>query len=295
MSVGASLIESNMRWAYQFRNILYEPEHLYAMGEMINNEGYRVIDQTVVQNFLAGARQILSPSDIIVLTSDILAINLERGYALLTLDNNVVRVIYTSNNNFDMIVGHPLTMMKIPSFSPPEDIFHLDSRLVPSVRPLFDLIGRMSERSNAPTLRMIIGRTISELRRGIYNISPSSSTSTQQVIPTFNPSTTPAEQMNKHSQESGNVYEDVLRALVGRIYGIEVPLPEFLVLNGLRINFIPVDQLKVQVAKIDTDPMLQVFAGPPGTPYQIYTIFDSTGKAYLTRAKYDKSTNSLIP
>lgn len=93
---------------------------------------------------------------------------------------------------------------------------------------------------------------------------------------------------------------DVLRALVVQLYGIPVQLPEYLVINGLRVNFVPFAQIasmlsQNQIERYIIDPLLQPFAGSPGTPYRIFTFFGKNGITYLVKARYDTQTNQILP
>lgn len=91
-------------------------------------------------------------------------------------------------------------------------------------------------------------------------------------------------------------YETLSRQL----YGLPVIIPEFLVINGLRVNFIPFETIAKMISKNEIerwiiDPLLQPFAGPPGTNYRIFTFFGKNGITYLVKARYNTQTNQILP
>ena len=77
-------------------------------------------------------------------------------------------------------------------------------------------------------------------------------------------------------------------------------LPEFLIVAGVRANFIPFDQItnmlqRNQIERYIIDPVLQPWAGPPGAPNKIITMFGRNGLTYLVKARYDQQTNQIFP
>ncbi len=84
-------------------------------------------------------------------------------------------------------------------------------------------------------------------------------------------------------------------ALVNQLYGLEVQLPEYLIINGLRVNFIPFEQLSlISFQRWIIDPMIQPWAGQPRTPNRILTIFDTHGTTYLVKVRFDPLTNQIF-
>ena len=84
--------------------------------------------------------------------------------------------------------------------------------------------------------------------------------------------------------------------LVKQLYGLPVILPEFLILNGLKVNFVPFSQLNtIQIDRYIIEPLLQPWAGLPSSPNRIITIFGTNGITYLIKAKYDQSSNQIYP
>jgi hypothetical protein len=95
--------------------------------------------------------------------------------------------------------------------------------------------------------------------------------------------------------------------LIKRLYGMPVVLPKFLIINGVRSDFVPVEDManmlsQNQIERYIIDPLLQPWAGAPpagGTPpraeYRIFTFFGKNGMTYLVRAKYNPETNQISP
>ena len=84
--------------------------------------------------------------------------------------------------------------------------------------------------------------------------------------------------------------------LTKQLYGIPVQLPEFLIINGLRTNFISFPEVpNLQIERFIIDPLLQPWAGPPGTSNRIITLFGRNGLTYLVKARLDPATNQIFP
>lgn len=95
-------------------------------------------------------------------------------------------------------------------------------------------------------------------------------------------------------------YETLIRQLYG-LPGNSIELPEFLIINGLRVNFISFEQLnQIQIERWIIDPELQPWAGPPTfSPIgenvnRIITLFDINGTTYLVKVRYDQATNQIF-
>lgn len=99
--------------------------------------------------------------------------------------------------------------------------------------------------------------------------------------------------------EMGNLHKKSYEALVSQLYGFPVQLPEFLMMNGMRVNFISYDELtKIQIERWIVDPILQSWSGPP-VPYntvsnKIVTIFGKNGITYLSKVLLDPNTNKIF-
>ena len=84
--------------------------------------------------------------------------------------------------------------------------------------------------------------------------------------------------------------------LVKQLYGLPIVLPEFLIVNGLKVNFISFSQLgTIQIDRYIIEPLLQSWAGSPSTQNRIITIFGRNGITYLVKALYNSSTNQIFP
>jgi hypothetical protein len=78
-----------------------------------------------------------------------------------------------------------------------------------------------------------------------------------------------------------------------KIYNILNKLPEFITMHGLKVNFIPFEQIfKIQIANWIIDPVLQLYTKEPN---KIITVFGTNGMTYLVKAKYDPMTNQIFP
>jgi len=73
-------------------------------------------------------------------------------------------------------------------------------------------------------------------------------------------------------------------------------LPESLILNGLRVNFVPFEEITQmlqnrQIARYDIDPLLQSI----GSLNKIFTMYGTNGMIYLTKGQYDQVSNKIYP
>lgn len=83
--------------------------------------------------------------------------------------------------------------------------------------------------------------------------------------------------------------------LLKQLYGLEVSCPEYLIVNGLRANFIPfqnaIDMLqRDQIHRYIIDPLLQPWGE---TSNRIITLFGRNGIMYLVKAQY--KANKIFP
>ena len=74
-------------------------------------------------------------------------------------------------------------------------------------------------------------------------------------------------------------------------------LPDHLVINGLRVNFISFQQIsdmlsQNQIERYVIDPLLQPYTT---LPYSILTFFTKNGITYLAKVKYDQVNNRILP
>lgn len=98
------------------------------------------------------------------------------------------------------------------------------------------------------------------------------------------------------------LHKQSYEALVSQLYGYPVQLPEFLILNGLRANFIPYEQIaNIVIDRWIIDPLLQPWAGSPvicnianNVPRNvILTIFGKNGITYLSKVFYNPADNKI--
>ena len=104
------------------------------------------------------------------------------------------------------------------------------------------------------------------------------------------------EELTSQLEDLSSKYESLLlshEALIKQIYGLPVETPEFLILNNLKVNFIPFSQVNtIQIERYLIEPLLQVWASPPN---KIITIFDINGMTYLVKARFDPVSNQIFP
>jgi hypothetical protein len=94
------------------------------------------------------------------------------------------------------------------------------------------------------------------------------------------------------------LFEQSYTALVSRLYGLDVKLPQYLIINDLKINFILFHEItdmltQNQIEKYIIDPSLQPWAGTIGTQYRIFTFFAKNGMTYLVKALYNQASNQI--
>lgn len=107
---------------------------------------------------------------------------------------------------------------------------------------------------------------------------------------------TPLAQLAQPEQQSTKLAQISYETLVKQLYGLPVVLPTSLIVNDLRLEFIPFSQLStIQIERYIIEPLLQPWAGPPSTRNRIITIFGTNGMTYLVKALYDQSTNRIFP
>ena len=120
-----------------------------------------------------------------------------------------------------------------------------------------------------------------------------------QEDPNLGNNVTPYSSSTQTNIRNNEMIQQSYEILMKQLYGIPVQLPQYLVINGLRVNFVPFEQIgqmlsQNQIERYIIDPLLQPFAGPPGTEYRIFTFFGKNGVTYLVRAKYNPQTNQIF-
>jgi hypothetical protein len=159
---------------------------------------------------------------------------------------------------------------------------------------------------------IILSRIIPELARirRRHDNTPDWDLSPRQMSPP-SPIRVPF-RMSSPSPERVPIQEDVLLndyrldaigVYFSMIYNIPFKVPEFVIINGLRINFIPFSQVStIQIVKYELDPYLQMYAGLPsfcnplanGLQNRIITLFGNDGMTYLVKAKYNPITQEIF-
>jgi hypothetical protein len=95
------------------------------------------------------------------------------------------------------------------------------------------------------------------------------------------------------NQPENITFKESYEMLLKRLYNLSIILPEYLVINGLKVNFIPFSQVStIQIQKYIIDPLFQPWTSSPN---KVITIFDKNGMTYLVHAQYDQSTNQIFP
>jgi hypothetical protein len=103
------------------------------------------------------------------------------------------------------------------------------------------------------------------------------------------------EQIQELSDDLHQLAQLSYETLVKRLYGLPVEMPQFLIVNGLKLNFIPFSEVsKIQIDRYIIEPLLQPWSGPPSSPNRIITIFAKNGMTYLVKAKYDQVSNQIF-
>jgi hypothetical protein len=312
-----NLYRSNNRYIYRINDVLYDARTLEAMNIIIAfpsneitvdtraNEGY--MERSILIFHLDDIVNSLTSEPIIFVTNN----STENfSFAVATITNDHVRILLTSD---PAIISQPISHVdgpfKVPNIAisnprnlgiPLSQFNFLSPVLI--VRELRDAINY----NITVTIEQINGMTISELIR-LLNIrtllEPETSSEFNywrlgQITSVGESSPITNSTMNAIPEhiEIDNLNYQVLYTLIARLYGLNVELPEYLILNGLKINFIPFDQLQnVQIERYTIDPLLQVFGGLPGTEYRVITIFGKNGRTYLVKAKYNEQTGKIYP
>jgi hypothetical protein len=80
---------------------------------------------------------------------------------------------------------------------------------------------------------------------------------------------------------------------IKNLSGIPIILPEYLIINGLKVYLIPFDQVRnIQTERYIIDPILQPWTDASN---RIVTIFGKDGMTYLVKAKYDSINHQIFP
>ena len=93
-----------------------------------------------------------------------------------------------------------------------------------------------------------------------------------------------------------------LEALINQLYGLPVDIPPFLILNELRVPFIPFDQVgsmisNGEIEKYTLESIVQPWSRSPkeNNKNRIITLYGKNGLTYLVRAQYNQVTKQIFP
>lgn len=110
------------------------------------------------------------------------------------------------------------------------------------------------------------------------------------------------EQQQARQEQMDQFQQDMLmaRAEAYNRGGPPFEFPDHLIINGLRVDFVPFQQIanklsQNQIERYIIEPSLQSLAGRPGTPNRIFTMFGRNGMTYLVKAMYNPQTNQIFP
>ena len=114
-----------------------------------------------------------------------------------------------------------------------------------------------------------------------------------QILNLLNQSVaTPQQQIIRLNLEN-TIFQESYKTLLKRLYNLTVILPEYLIFNGLKVNFIPFSQVSsIQIIKYEIDPLLQSWSDNGNT---ILTLVDNNGQSYLVKARFDPINNQIFP
>jgi hypothetical protein len=104
----------------------------------------------------------------------------------------------------------------------------------------------------------------------------------------------PPTESNQEKELQKQSYETLLKQL----YNLQDAdaLPEFLIINGLRVSFISFEEItqmlnQNQIERYIIEPLFQPWAGKPGN--RILTMYAKNGVTYLIKVRFDRVNNSI--
>ena len=202
-----------------------------------------------------------------------LYLSLEGGYAL--LDSRPLRIAFTEVGD---LVASPIVdqyEIKLPDLT--------QWGLVELQRPPFD-----------PTIRRLIAQMAGERDLSLQNSAP---IARELGVPYVPPTVRGQEEITPPRESE---LKPILEALIARLYGLPVTPPQTLIVNGLPVPLIPFEEAtqmlhRNEVERYTIDPLLQVWAGPPGTSNRIVTLIRRDGTVSAVQARYDPTTNQIYP
>ena len=104
----------------------------------------------------------------------------------------------------------------------------------------------------------------------------------------------------EENSSTDSLFEESYTALLKRLYGLPVTLPESIVVHGLSTPFVSFEEVvrsfqNGAVQRYDIDPLLQPWAGPATDPHRIITLFYTDGRSALARVLWNPVTNEIFP
>jgi hypothetical protein len=221
-------------------------------------------------------------------------VELENGYAILTTNHDDVFLKSYSDLDSPIISARRFNIPDLTLGQPDQDPFPI--KLLPDGGVDFLLNYLPTHRSlsmlSLDFTRMIPHRERPELGDFVSFQNDSRSPSPRS----------PAQETNPQLELLQNAFDTLMRQL----YGLPVELPQFLTVNGILSEFIPIERLNNliqsnQIERFTIDPTLQAWAGSPVTnlridplPNRILTFFGRNGQVYLVKAKYDPNINEIF-
>ena len=101
--------------------------------------------------------------------------------------------------------------------------------------------------------------------------------------------------IQEESNDQNMLQQQSYETLLKQLYNLPVAVPQFLIINGLKVDFLPFEQVSsIQIDRYIIEPLLQPWAAAPySAANKILTIFDKNGMTYLVKARYDG--NRIFP
>ncbi|CAN5690318.1 hypothetical protein BH23THE1_BH23THE1_32640 [soil metagenome] len=262
---------------YQLGDNSYNARTLERTDNQYQNQNKTLILENVnTVNFLSEPVLVITPSGFLIYQTD---------------DNNLFGVntmISGDQSRLNQILNEAPNRIfdfKIPNVTSVSDLPRLPELSLPVFQPGLRI--QLNHIQNTNTLRQFLD-TLEPTQAPVR--SPRRSPTPEPIIPF----TEPFEPITSTLQNES--YETLLKQL----YGIPIQLPDFLVFNSIRSNFISFPEVtnmfsQNQVERYIIDPLLQPWAGPPSTQNRIITIFTKNGMTYLVKVRYDQERNQIYP
>ena len=291
------LLRRDRDFGYYYNFRLFSTNELRAFGNV-----------TFTQDFLRNSVQVLSVRDLITrrLTSEPILLLTDRNeYIIVTLNGDDINIVMESSGDARNQDIERILSLKVP------DINNIVPGRVSDLLPRFNLprSDRLEEYLGDLLNRGVSTFSQINIQEPIPSSPPESPESPESPR---SPETTSQSRYTQSAQviqvNENTLMRESYETLLKQLYGMPVQLPEYLVINDLRVNFVPFEQIvqafgqrpkcglsQNQIERYIIDPLLQPFVGPPGTPYRIFTLFGKNGVTYLVRARYNVQTNQILP